>query len=118
MQLLKRACALIVTAVLFSISNSLYAQQTVTITPEKPQPGETVIITYHPDAPDAKITNPDSLKLVWSYKPYLFSLPDEMEMKKNGMEWSTHFELSELTPFVRFYFKSGEKTDKNIDSLQ
>ncbi len=103
-------------AVFFGISSSAYAQQqTVTIQPEKPQPGESVTITYHPDAPDAKITSPDSLKLVFNFDAYLFSVPGEVDMKKTDKGWSTSFKLSDQFAYGSFYFKSGEKVDKNID---
>lgn len=106
----------IVLGVILSVTSSALAQkQTVTIQPEKPQQGETVTITYHPDSPDAKITSPDSLKLVLSYAPYLYSIPDEFEMNKTENGWATGFELSENFAFATFYFKSGEKTDKNAE---
>jgi thiol-disulfide isomerase/thioredoxin len=93
-------------------------QQTVTIQPEKPAPGDTVTITYHPDSTEAAIKSPDSLKLVFSYEPHRFSQPGKFSMKKAAAGWTTDVPLPKQFDFGSFYFKSGQQTDKNMDGHQ
>ncbi len=96
-----------------AISVQVKAQQkTVTMQPEKPAPGDTVTITYHPDSPDAAIKSPDSLKLVFSFS-FAVNLPRKYDMKRTSGGWVTSIPLSKHFTFDSFYFKSGKKTDKN-----
>jgi thiol-disulfide isomerase/thioredoxin len=120
MRLFKTAFISFFTIIFLSpVSSKIKAQQkTITIQPKKPAPGDTATITYHPDSPDAAIKSPDSLKLVFSFDPHRFSQPDKFDMKKTVAGWVAVVPLSKQFDFGSFYFKSGQKTDKNMAGHQ
>lgn len=93
-------------------------QETVTMQPQKPTQGSTVTITYHPDSPNAKIQSPDSLKLIFSLAPHQISQPKKYDMTKTPDGWTATVSLSKQFQAAGFYFKSGDKTDKNINGHQ
>lgn len=94
------------------------AQQVVTIQPVKPLPGYKVTITYHPNSPSAKIKEPDSLKLIFSFAPNQFSQPKKFNMRKTSAGWTAHVPLSKHFQYASFYFKAGKQTDKNTEGHQ
>ncbi len=102
--------------ILFGFTNALAQQRPVTITPEKPEPGDQVTISYNPQAAAAKIKHPDSLKLVFGDLSSFHQLPNQLTMKQISEGWSTSFQVPEYAVFSSFYFKSGKKTDKGPDN--
>lgn len=89
-----------------------YAQQRVVITPEYPERGQTVTITYDPSAPGATIPPADSpVTVVFSYSNF-YNQAWRMNMQRNGNKWTTSFVLADYSTFATFYLESGEAIDK------
>ncbi len=86
--------------------------QVAEIKPEHPQRGAQVIITYHPDASGAKISNDaKNIDMVFTYSTF-YELPWRLPMKKEGDSWVASFVLQRYATFATFYFQSGEQTDQ------
>lgn len=89
-----------------------WAQQVVTIQPQFPERGQQVTITYHPDAPGAKIpADAPAVKLVFSHSN-LYELPYVINMEKQGKNWVTTFTLARYAMFASFTFQSGDIIDQ------
>lgn len=113
----KSFCFLLLTScILFVSVQGVYAQETVTIQPKKPHPGETVTITYHPSSPDAVLTNPYVIKLIFNFPPNGDKKLNGITMKKTDKGWRAQKKLSKNFKYGTFYFKSNKKIDKNKDS--
>lgn len=92
--------------------NATFARQRVTITPEYPERGQTVTITYDPTAPGAGIpATASAVTVVFSYSNF-YNLAWRMNMQRTGHKWTTSFVLANYTTFATFYLESGEATDK------
>lgn len=88
------------------------AQQAVTISPEYPQRGQTVTVTYDPAAAGAQIpASATTVTLVFSYSTF-YDLPWRMEMEKKGNVWTASFVLAKFATFATFYLQSGETIQK------
>lgn len=111
--------ASVVLAIILTAVQGFAQNRPVIISPEKPEPGDKVTITYHPHHKASAIpADNEQLWLVLDFAPFLYHLPDEIEMKREGTSWTTSFELSEEFKFASFYFKSGETTDKGPNNHQ
>lgn len=89
-----------------------WAQSVVTIQPQFPERGQQVTISYHPDAPGAKIpADAPDVKLVFSHSN-LYELPYVINMEKQGNDWVTSFPLARYAMFASFTFQSGAITDQ------
>lgn len=93
-------------------ATKIYAQQRVVISPEFPERGQTVTITYDPSAPGAGIPpGANMVTLVFSYSNF-YNLAWRMNMQRTGSKWTTSFKLANYTTFATFYLESGEAVDK------
>jgi thiol-disulfide isomerase/thioredoxin len=99
----------------FFSSRVMAQQKTVTIQPEKPAPGDTVTITYHPNSPDAAIKSPGHIELLFSFAPFQYSQPYHFDMQKTDSGWTAEVPLSKQFKYASFHFSSGKEVDKNID---
>ncbi len=99
-------------SLLISFSTVVAQQNAVTIRPAKPTIGDTITVIYHPQAPDAKIKNPNSLSLVFGEYSSFHQQPPELSMEKDGKSWTVSWPVSQNATFSTFYFKSDSKTDK------
>lgn len=87
---------------------SVFAQQRqVTITPQQPERGQQVTVTYHPDPATAKVQP----ELVFSYSN-LYGLPLKMPLQKQGNNWQTSFVLPRYAVFATFYVQHGDSIIK------
>lgn len=86
--------------------------QALQITPEKPQRGEKVTITYHPGVAGAVIgKNATSIVINFTYSTF-YELPWKLPMTKQGEDWVASFVLQRYATFASFYLQSGEIIDK------
>lgn len=94
---------------------ALFAQSQatrVTITPEFPQRGDMVTVTYHPGLDSSgKGKEQEAVQLVFSYSN-LYELPGKITMKKSGEAWTTSFPVPRYGVYATFYLQNGEWTDK------
>ena len=81
--------------------------QQVQVTPQYPQRGEQVTITYIPQ-PQAAAKQP---VLVFTYSN-LYELPWQMDLKQNGNTWSVSFPLQRYATYATFFIKDGNDTIK------
>lgn len=94
------------------LSATTLAQQAVTISPQYPERGQTVTVTYDPTVAGAAIpASATSITLVFSYSTF-YDLAWKMEMKKKGNIWSTSFPLAKYAAFATFYLQSGDAIQK------
>ncbi|WP_235005368.1 redoxin family protein [Pedobacter nyackensis] len=86
--------------------------QVVQITPEKPQRGEKVTITYHPGVAGAAIgKDANSIIINFSYSTF-YDQPWKLAMTKQGDKWIASFVLQRYATFASFYLQSGDIIDK------
>lgn len=86
--------------------------QVVQITPEKPQRGEKVTITYNPDATGAAISkDARSVIINFTYSTF-YDQPWKLPMTKQGDKWVASFVLQRYATFASFYLQSGDIVDK------
>ncbi|TXJ28876.1 MAG: redoxin domain-containing protein [Chitinophagaceae bacterium] len=94
---------------------ALFAQSQatrVTITPEFPQRGDMVTVTYHPGLDSSgKGKEQEAVQLVFSYSN-LYELPGKITMKRSGEAWTTSFPVPRYGVYATFYLQNGEWTDK------
>lgn len=94
---------------------ALFAQSQatrVTITPEFPQRGDMVTVTYHPGLDSSgKGKEQETVQLVFSYSN-LYELPGKITMKRSGEDWTTSFQIPRYGVYATFYLQNGEWTDK------
>ena len=103
--------SLIVCIFIFASAHFSKAQDAVIISPEKPQVGDEVTISYNPNAENAQITGADEIFLVFERSRF-YELPDELNMKKNGDTWQTSFKVPEYATYANFYIESGKTKQK------
>jgi thiol-disulfide isomerase/thioredoxin len=86
--------------------------QVVQITPEKPQRGEKVTITYNPGASGAAIgKDANSVVINFTYSTF-YDQPWKLPMTKQGNNWVASFVLQRYATFASFYLQSGDIIDK------
>lgn len=89
--------------------------QVLIIQPDKPQRGMPVTITYHTNAPGAKISkDAAAVNIVFTYSTF-YELPWKMPMKKNGDDWVATFVPQRYATFATFYLQSGDIVEKPAD---
>lgn len=103
--------AIAIMAVLFVV-----AQKRVSISPDFPQRGQTVTITFDPRIPaddpaNAIPSNAGSVTVAFSTSNF-YELPYRMELKKQGYVWTSSFVLQRYASFASFTLESGEITEK------
>lgn len=87
-------------------------QSAVQITPQKPQRGQTVTITYDPNAKGALISpNATDITVVFTYSTF-FDLPWRMPLKKEGNVWKASFLAQRYATYATFYLQSGNQIDQ------
>lgn len=79
-------------------------QNDVTILPEYPMPGDSVIITFTPE----KVI--DQIPVVHFRYSNFYELPREMKMKKDGEQWKVSFQLPDYAVFATFILDIGNKS--------
>ncbi|MFA4867695.1 MAG: TlpA disulfide reductase family protein [Pedobacter sp.] len=88
--------------------------QVVQITPERPQRGEKVTITYHPGVAGAAIGKDASSIIVnFTYSTF-YDQPWKLAMTKQGDKWIASFVLQRYATFASFYLQSAEIIDKPV----
>lgn len=87
------------------VSIGAKAQQ-VTITPQYPQRGQQVTITYTPLATKPVTAVP---QLVFTYSN-LYELPWQMPLQKTGTGWQAVFPLQRYATYATFFIKDGNDT--------
>lgn len=86
--------------------------QVVQITPEKPQRGEKLTITYDPGATGAAISKDvKSIIINFTYSTF-YEQPWKLPMTKQGDKWIASFVLQRYATFASFYLLSGDIMDK------
>lgn len=96
---------------ILALSSTSIAQNVVTVSPPKPEFGDTLTISYYSDAPGAKLQDPENLKLVFGYSTF-YQKPDSLEMQKHGKKWTISWVVPDYAKFSCFYFKSDTTVDK------
>lgn len=93
------------------------AQKRVTITPEFPQRGQTVTITFDPRVPSTGKqvntigTDAVEVRLIFSSSTF-YDQAYNIKLEKRGPVFTTSFPLERYATFGSFYLQSGEQTDK------
>jgi thiol-disulfide isomerase/thioredoxin len=86
--------------------------QVLQITPERPQRGEKVTITYHPNVAGAMIgKDAKSIIINFTYSTF-YDQPWKLPMIKQGNDWVASFVLQRYATFASFYLQSGEIIQK------
>ncbi|RKR79964.1 thiol-disulfide isomerase/thioredoxin [Mucilaginibacter gracilis] len=89
--------------------------QVLDIKPDKPQRGTPVTITYHTDAPGAKISkDAAAVTIVFTYSTF-YELPWKMPMTKKGDDWVATFVPQRYATFATFTLQSGDIVEKPAD---
>lgn len=85
-------------------------QPTVTMTPEHPMRGDSVIVVYHPIRGN---DHTDSAKpvLAFTYSNF-YELPQKMEMQKSGVDWRVSFRVPTYGVLATFVIYDGADTVK------
>lgn len=97
---------------LFVLAISQVQAQVLQITPDKPQRGEKVTITYHPGLSGAAIgKDATSVIINFTYSTF-YDQPWKLPMTKQGDNWVASFVLQRYETFASFYLQSGEIIDK------
>lgn len=92
-----------------------YSQVKLVITPEYPQPGETIHIVYNPSAAAATISDTVSnIDLVFTYSNF-YELPNKIPLTKKDGKWETSFKIPTYGVFATYTLVSGNQTDKLSD---
>ncbi|WP_315823163.1 hypothetical protein [Paraflavitalea speifideaquila] len=114
---MKKLTSIRSTVFIFILScTSLRAQDRVKITPQFPERGSTVTITYDPQAPGATIpADANAITLVFSYSN-LYDIAYRVPLQKKGNQWTTSFVLARYATFATFYLQSGETIDRPTPS--
>jgi thiol-disulfide isomerase/thioredoxin len=88
------------------------AQNALQISPAKPERGQTITITYNPDAKGATINSQaKEITVVFTYSTF-YELPWRMPLKKEGNLWKASFTAQRYATYATFYLQSGETIDK------
>lgn len=97
---------------LFVLAFAQVQAQVVQITPEKPQRGDRVTITYNPGAAGAAISkDAKSVIINFTYSTF-YEQPWKLPMTKQGDKWIASFVLQRYATFASFYLQSGDIVDK------
>jgi thiol-disulfide isomerase/thioredoxin len=97
---------------LFVLAFAQVQAQVVQITPEKPQRGEKVTITYDPAAKGATIgKDANDVIINFTYSTF-YDQPWKLPMTKQGDKWIASFVLQRYATFASFYLQSGDLVDK------
>ncbi|GAB3922783.1 redoxin family protein [Mucilaginibacter myungsuensis] len=109
---MKKALRIFVLILGISLPMLASAQSALTITPEKPERGQVITITYRPGSAGAAIpAGAQDISLVFTYSTF-YELPFKLPLTKNGDVWTTTFKLQRYATFATFYVQSGMLTDK------
>ncbi len=89
---------------LLSVLNA-FGQRRILISPEKPEVGQKVTISFLPHQPllDAEP------QLFFSYSN-LYELPSRLTLQKNGKYWQTSFVVPRYAKYASFYIEHGKGT--------
>lgn len=87
-------------------------QSKVTISPDYPMRGDSVLIVYHPAAIDSKSGAAPVLKFTYSN---FYELPQKMEMHPMNSDWRVAFKLPPYAVLATFVINDGEKIIKPSD---
>lgn len=99
-------------SILFALAITQVQAQVLQITPERPQRGEKVTITYHPGMAGAAIgKEAKSVIINFTYSTF-YDQPWKLPMTKQGDDWVASFVLQRYATFASFYFQSGDIIDK------
>jgi thiol-disulfide isomerase/thioredoxin len=86
--------------------------QVLDVSPEQPERGEKVTITYHTAAAGAKIGQTAAeVNIVFTYSTF-YELPWKMPMVKKGEDWVASFVLQRYATYATFYIQSGDIVEK------
>lgn len=87
-------------------------QNALQISPQKPQRGQTVTITYDPSAKGALIgADAKDITAVFTYSTF-YDLPWRIPLKKEGNLWKASFVVQRYATFATFYLQSGSQIDQ------
>ncbi len=90
----------------------MQAQERVIMTPQQPERGATVTITYDPKAPGATIpADAQAVTLVFTYSN-LYDVAYRVPMDRQEGKWTTSFKLARYATFAAFHLQSGEAIDR------
>lgn len=90
----------------------LKAQDRVSMTPQQPERGDQVTITYDPQAAGATIPAvAKAVTLVFTYSN-LYDVAYRVPMTKQAGKWTTSFKLARYATFAAFHLQSGEAIDR------
>lgn len=95
-----------ISAVLIILFTCIAAQAQVNISPQYPERGQTVTVTYSPSRPQ-----PGPVTLVFTYSNF-YDLPWKMNMEQQGNQWVTSFKLANFATFATFYLQMGDSIVK------
>lgn len=93
------------------------AQKRVSITPEYPQRGQTVTVTFDPQIKGGEAAGRQigaeatEVTLVFSTSNF-YNLPYRIRMEKKGNVWTTSLFLERYASFASFFLESGQYTEK------
>jgi tetratricopeptide (TPR) repeat protein len=82
----------------------------LTLSPERPRPGQPVTVRYDPQAPEARLRSSEALELVVRYQqPDYRVLP----MREKSGRWQAQFTPDSSARFLRLYVQSDSARDRN-----
>lgn len=89
---------------LLSIGQLGFAQkELIQVSPEKPEIGQRVTISFMPKVPVLK----NKPTLVWSYSNF-YEMPTSLPLEQNGERWETSFVVPRYAKYASFYIKQGD----------
>ncbi len=103
---------LIVILLLMTSGFTARSQERVVISPEKPEPGQTVTVTLDPSVPGGPIPAGAAGVTLQFVNSNLYDLPYTMPLKKEGGKWTISFQLAPYAAFCTFKLMSGEITER------
>jgi thiol-disulfide isomerase/thioredoxin len=96
----------------FFFSLSVCSQQKLSITPARPQPGDTITIQYNPKAAEATIGDTATqVDIVFTYSNF-YELPNKIPMQIKEGNWQVSFVLPRYAVYATFYLQSGAQKDQ------
>ena len=84
-------------------------QGRVTISPEYPMQGDSVVVLYQPDA---KVTTNSGIPVLELTYTNFYELPYKMDMQPAGSDWRVAFKLPPYAVFATFVINDGDKKIK------
>lgn len=97
----------------FGLIVTTKGQRTVTISPEFPMRGDSIVIVYHPDLKENR-DEPNPV-LDFTYSNF-YELPQKIEMQPSGANWRIAFKLPPYAVLATFVIDDGEITVKPSDT--